>query len=628
MLEQLRRQSGSFIIWLIFGIIIAAFVLFFGPQASGDLGCGASDSYIIQVDDASMDISSWRFSMNSQRGGIPAEQRQTRALDALVGRALLANAARNSGLDVAEEQIVENLKRGVLFVLGMRMPKEAIFENGVFDFEKLDYQARQRGLPNVDALIAEQKEEVLANLMRGLLLQTQVSPEEAEQRYIQQNSTVTAKYVKFDVGAYQNAMTLGDDDIERYLAGHEDEVKKLYEARKSLYQDIRPQVRVRHIMVKKDAAAPEGARTKIDAIHKELAGGADFGKLARERSDDDRSKMRGGDLGWRPKDSIGFGKELSDAAAFLTDNQSSDVIETESAFHILRIEGRREGTLGYDDVKIELADNNARMFFAKAAAKRDADAALAKLKGGMTLEELFPAKSDGEGKTGAVTRIERTIPASWGPVAQAGAAEAAADTAAADSAAADSAPVDSAPVDERALAPEIAIPAVTVPGPEVQTLGPTPRRGDILPGLGQAPELADALFGELEVGKLADEAFELPTGYVLVRVEDRQAADLDKWDGKQVSVGEGFDKCSFPLQMVAVTRSTDSLPAECMAIKKGIDNLQAFLFEECSKAAQEGRIRVNSAFLSQESSQFKYSPCGTLDFESALIQVMSMSGSL
>ncbi|MBT8495376.1 MAG: SurA N-terminal domain-containing protein, partial [Deltaproteobacteria bacterium] len=64
MLEQLRRQSGSFIIWFIFAIIIAAFVLFFGPQATGELGCGAADDFIVDVDGNAMDIHDWRFAMN------------------------------------------------------------------------------------------------------------------------------------------------------------------------------------------------------------------------------------------------------------------------------------------------------------------------------------------------------------------------------------------------------------------------------------------------------------------------------------------------------------------------------------------------------------------------------------
>ena len=40
MLEQLRQQSRSFIIWILFGIIIVVFVISFGPQAEANLGCG------------------------------------------------------------------------------------------------------------------------------------------------------------------------------------------------------------------------------------------------------------------------------------------------------------------------------------------------------------------------------------------------------------------------------------------------------------------------------------------------------------------------------------------------------------------------------------------------------------
>ena len=66
-------------------------------------------------------------------------------------------------------------------------------------------------------------------------------------------------------------------------------------------------VRARHIFrstvgLDKDAARAEGARLR--EVVGELAGGADFGALARAQSEDSRSKGEGGDLGWLQRERV------------------------------------------------------------------------------------------------------------------------------------------------------------------------------------------------------------------------------------------------------------------------------------------------------------------------------------
>ncbi|MBT8495526.1 MAG: hypothetical protein KJO07_20930, partial [Deltaproteobacteria bacterium] len=230
-----------------------------------------------------------------------------------------------------------------------------------------------------------------------------------------------------------------------------------------------------------------------------------------------------------------------------------------------------------------------------------------------------PAPAKPADKTGKVVRRTQTVLASWGPIAQAPAGQ--------PPAAADPKKVDPAAPSAEPPKP-VQLPAYQVEPPKLATLGPAPRQGDALPGLGRAPELTRALFSELEVGKTAGKVFEVGTGFVIVQLSDRSEADLSKFDGVQLTIGDDLEPCSFPLQMVAVTGNSDALPAKCMSLKKGIDNLQRFLYDECSKAAQAGRIRVNQQFLSAESSKFKYTPCGSLDFNAALAQVLSLSSGL
>ncbi|MFD1797023.1 peptidylprolyl isomerase [Paracoccus aurantiacus] len=80
----------------------------------------------------------------------------------------------------------------------------------------------------------------------------------------------------------------------------------------------------------------EAAKAVID----ELAKGADFAKLAEERSVDTASGLNGGDLGWFTRDRMV--KEFGDAVAEMEDGATStEPVKSQFGWHVIKLNGSR-----------------------------------------------------------------------------------------------------------------------------------------------------------------------------------------------------------------------------------------------------------------------------------------------
>ncbi|NBD25566.1 peptidylprolyl isomerase [Paenibacillus glycinis] len=142
----------------------------------------------------------------------------------------------------------------------------------------------------------------------------------------------------FQAALQQSGMTLDDLKkqtptqlrirriIEPRAKVTDEEVKQYFEANHEEF-DQPEQVRASHILVSTKAEA--------DDVMKQLKAGADFGKLAKERSEDTGSKAAGGDLGY-------FGKgemvpEFENAAFSLKVGELGGPIKSEYGYHIIKV---------------------------------------------------------------------------------------------------------------------------------------------------------------------------------------------------------------------------------------------------------------------------------------------------
>ena len=152
------------------------------------------------------------------------------------------------------------------------------------------------------------------------------------------------------------------------------------EALHKVYEDAKKQageeeeVHARHILVETEAEAK--------AILAELKNGADFAKLAKERSKDPGA-TDGGDLGYFTQDQMV--PEFSQVAFKLAKGQISDPVKTQFGWHIIKVEDRRKRVIPpFDQVKGQLETYLVR----KAQAEY-----VAKLRQGAKIEPVEAAKN-------------------------------------------------------------------------------------------------------------------------------------------------------------------------------------------------------------------------------------------
>jgi peptidyl-prolyl cis-trans isomerase SurA len=91
-----------------------------------------------------------------------------------------------------------------------------------------------------------------------------------------------------------------------------------------------------------DAKTPAAAERKIRALDARLRAGEDFATLAQEYSEDPRTAVGGGDMGFVPASALNGVPQLKQAVSALKVNQISGIISSRDGYHIVKLLGREE----------------------------------------------------------------------------------------------------------------------------------------------------------------------------------------------------------------------------------------------------------------------------------------------
>jgi peptidyl-prolyl cis-trans isomerase D len=552
MLESMRRNSRSVIIYVLFGVIIAAFILSFGPGSRG-VGAGPSGStYAARVAGSTISEADFHFAYIAlTRGQISGEMARARQLkenlmNKLIERELFAQEAERLGFEVSAKEAEDMVADGRMMMIGIpRRVDDYVFKNGKFDYERFKMVSQNQLGVSVKRFIDIERRELLADKVRELFkVGIKVSADEVKQDFEQKGLQVNLEFVRFSPRRFEDESEIAPAELDAYAKAHDADLRKLFEERAFLYKKTDKQARLRHIAitVAKDAPAGAGdaARAKLEQAAAKVRAGAALADFAKTLSSDEHARARGGFIGWRKKGFTSLGAAL-DEKVFAAGTKKGDLIgpeKTERGYELVQVEDFREGDIPFEAAVHELADEAIHTERAKAKAKAEAQALLDKVKKGAKLEDLVPKEAPAE------TQEEKI---------------------------------------QRAMAHRFNEP------PKLEETKLFSRRGDLVQEIGVSKELARRAF-ELKPGELAG-PIETGGGYVVVRLKERKEPDLADFQKRKDEIIRDY------------------------ARTKWTEVLDDWAHQRCVEARDDGRIRVNDEVLAYEgvapekAHANKYEPC-------------------
>ena len=400
MLTQMRKNVGSWIIKLLLGAIVVVFILWgVGPDQKNPNAIVATvDGKPIGYMEFSRTYQNLLENVRRQFGDsvneemINALNLKEQAVNQLVDRRVILNAADKMGFEVADEELAMSIAAIPAF------QSESGFNTAAYQ------QVLSRMGLTPEAFETLQREDLLIQKVNDFIGRTvNVSADEAIAWYQWQNTTIDMEYLLVDPARYTDIAV--DDESQRtffeankdnyqtapkikarYLVLRpadyrsrvqleDDEIKTYYEENQDEFYSPET-VEARHILIKLDKDADEktveAGRARAVAIHERILKGEDFAELAKELSEGP-SKSQGGYLG-----TFGRGrmvKPFEDQAFAMQTGDISEPIRTDFGWHIIKVEKRNAAqtlTLAVSEDKIrgQLSDKKAR-----ALALEDAESA-------------------------------------------------------------------------------------------------------------------------------------------------------------------------------------------------------------------------------------------------------------
>jgi len=254
--------------------------------------------------------------------------------------------ARVNGEDVTKTEVEDYIKSMEAQAGGPLPPdqRDRVYR-GVIDqmvgYKLLLQEVASRKLTVPDADVDERINEVKKQFpSEDMFMQTLIS------------RNLTLDKMKADARRDIAVSKLIENEIASKVEVKPDQVESFYKENPDQFKQPE-RVRASHILIRfpdtPDAKAKAQAKTKAERVLKEVKAGKDFAALAKQHSEDG-SAPNGGDLGFFPQGQM-VGP-FNDVAFSLKPGQTSELVETEYGYHIIRVVEKQPGrTIPLDEVR-------------------------------------------------------------------------------------------------------------------------------------------------------------------------------------------------------------------------------------------------------------------------------------
>ena len=269
-----------------------------------------------------------------------------------------------------------------------RQAKKSIISNPSFWIDNKFDEGVFEAQANASGFTKDEYVDQISLLLASDIYRTAINPyvfssdEEAKDLAFILEQSVDIDYIKIDSSDLKNSITNSEEELKdcyksNELSFYSDEVRTFeyfildsenYKDRVIIpdgylelaYKDYisanqnKTEIRLAHIMIEKsNYDSPEIAYQQIQDIKNLLLNGKDFSSLAKEYSDDIVTKDTGGDLEYFDSDI--FPSEFSDAINGLNLNDTTNIVELDDSFHLLKI-------TEYNEYQIETLDQMKDIF--------------------------------------------------------------------------------------------------------------------------------------------------------------------------------------------------------------------------------------------------------------------------
>jgi peptidyl-prolyl cis-trans isomerase D len=387
MLDRMRRHK-AWLKWSL-GIVVAAFILLYIPSFLSPTGVGAAPGDMLAtVEGRTVTVADWQrayqqqvSALQSQYGGAINEQmlRQLgiaqQVLQQLIDEEAMTAEADRLGITVSDGELRERLVRLPMLQLNGAFVGHVRYQQFLASQRPPLSTAEFEGMLR-QSLQAEKLQEAVTGWMT-------VTDVETDAEYRRRNEKVKLELAAFTADQFRTGIDPSDAEVDAHFAEYREDYR-VPDKRRVRYLAVDPealratvtvtplevearyrenigiystpeQVRASHILLKTEGKDEAAVRAQAEKILARVKAGEDFAELARQYSEDEGSKVNGGDV-----DYFGRGAMVAafeEAAWTLEVGATSDLVQSEFGIHIIKLTDKRAAaTRPLDEVRAQIED--------------------------------------------------------------------------------------------------------------------------------------------------------------------------------------------------------------------------------------------------------------------------------